>query len=78
MIEFPVLYTFKAMGDNNDEFVNKIREIFNGKKIDSLTETKSKNGNYVSISITVEIQDYEELTCSYTAIKSVHGLKYHL
>jgi len=78
MIEFPVLYTFKAMGLNNEKFINDTKKVFEGKSIESLVEIPSKKGNYVSLSVTVEVTDFEELQSFYISIKNISGLKYHL
>jgi len=78
MIEFPVLYTFKAMGENNNQFINDVKTIFCEKKLQDFIERPSKKGNYVSVSATVEVKDYDELQSFYSSIKMVNGLKYHL
>lgn len=78
ILEFPVLYTFKAMGENSDDFKCEIRNIFLSKDVDSITETPSKKGTYVSVSVTAEVESYEELQTIYTSIKNTKGLKYHL
>jgi len=78
MMEFPVLYTFKAMGENNQQFINDVKKVFCDKKMKDFTERPSKKGNYVSVSATVEVTDYQELQKLYSLIKIINGLKYHL
>jgi len=78
MIEFPVIYTFKAMGDNCASFINNIKEVFAHKEMHDFVEKPSRKGNYISVSATVEVTDYEELQQLYSSIKLVNGLKYHL
>jgi putative lipoic acid-binding regulatory protein len=78
MIEFPVLYTFKAMGENNEKFISDMRSVFAMKKVDSFDEKKSSKGTYVSVSVTVEVNSFNELEYLYKNIKALPGLKYHL
>jgi len=78
MIEFPVLYTFKAMGENNNQFINDVKTVFSEKELQDFIERPSKKGNYVSVSATVEVSDYAELQSFYSLIKMINGLKYHL
>lgn len=78
MMEFPVIYTFKAMGTNSDEFINDVRNVFKSKEVESFTKQPSSKGNYISVSITTEISTFDELQNTYKAIKKIKGLKYHL
>ena len=78
MIEFPVIYTFKAMGDNCENFINNVKAVFSDKEIHNFEEKPSRKGNYISVSATVEVTDYNELQKIYTSIKMINGLKYHL
>jgi len=78
MMEFPVLYTFKAMGENSTCFIEDVRQVFVLKNIDSFIEKPSSKGNYISVSVTLMIHSYEELQNIYQKIKLIKGLKYHL
>lgn len=78
MIEFPVIYTFKAMGDNCGKFINDVKQVFCGKEIKDFSERPSDKGNYISVSATVEVSDFDELQKFYNSIKIIDGLKYHL
>jgi len=78
MIDFPVIYTYKAMGENSDEFISEVEKAFESKNVESLIKTPSKKGNYVSVSVTVELKNYDELKHYYHSIKNIKGLKYHL
>lgn len=71
MMEFPpVIYTFKAMGGINDrKFVNDVKSVFDSKKVDSFIEKPSSKGSYISVSVTTEVSDYDELQDIYTSIK---------
>ena len=78
MMEFPVLYTFKAMGINDKNFIQDVKQVFDSKEIDSIIKKPSSKGNYISLSVTTEVTDYDELQALYTSIKKINGLKYHL
>jgi len=78
MIEFPVIYTFKAMGENCESFINGVKDVFCTKEVESVEEKPSSKGNYVSVSVTVEVTNFNELETFYTSIKNVKGLKFHL
>lgn len=78
MMEFPAIYTYKAMGENSEEFINSVKDVFKGIYIQDFKEIKSSKGSYTSVSVTVEVNSYEELENTYTLIKKVNGLKYHL
>lgn len=78
MLTFPLIYTFKAMGENSDDFVGGVKSVFESKLIHDFKEIKSSKGTYTSVSVTVEVNTYDELHNIYTQIKEVKGLKYHL
>jgi hypothetical protein len=78
MIEFPTIFTFKAMGENTEDFKKDIKEIFTRHETAMITENISTKATYTSISITVEVVDFEELQNIYTKIKETKGLKFHL
>jgi len=77
-IEFPVIYTYKAVGVDNDEFKSSVKTLFVLKDIHGYTERVSSKGNYVSVSVTVEIANIDELKHFYGKIADLPGLKYHL
>jgi len=78
MLEFPLLYTYKAMGENNDDFIEDIKNVFKSAYIQDFRETKSSKGTYTSVSVTVTVNNFDELQDTYKKIKAVKGLKYHL
>lgn len=78
MMEFPVIYTFKAMGENSEDFKKDMEEVFQYKCIENISHTASKKGNYISVSVTCEVSDFDELESLYKSIKSLKGLKFHL
>lgn len=78
LMEFPVIYTYKATGENSDEFINSVKSIFKSTYIQDFREIKSSKGSYTSVSITVQVNTYDELEHTYKQIKQVKGLKFHL
>ncbi|TCK62293.1 HP0495 family protein [Seleniivibrio woodruffii] len=78
LIEFPTIFTFKAMGDNTDDFRNNIKEVFSVHSVEAITENVSTKGTYTAISVTVSVNDFDEMQHIYTKIKQTKGLKYHL
>lgn len=78
MIEFPVIYTFKAMGENCERFISDVKKVFCDKELHEFAEKPSSKGSYISVSATVEVTDYDELKNLYSSIKMIKGLKYHL
>jgi putative lipoic acid-binding regulatory protein len=78
MMQFPTIFTFKAMGENTDFFKNDIKDIFRMHENAEITENVSSKGTYTSLSVTVEIISFDELQNIYTKIKQTKGLKYHL
>ncbi|MCA1927843.1 MAG: DUF493 domain-containing protein [Calditerrivibrio sp.] len=78
MLSFPVIYTFKIVGNNSSEFINDVEDIVNKKQILDKTINLSSSGKYISFGITIEIESYEELKGYYVLIKGVKGLRYYL
>ena len=78
LIEFPTIFTFKAMGENTDDFRNNIREVFSVHTVEAVAENVSTKGTYTAISVTVSVNDFDEMQNIYTKIKQTKGLKYHI
>lgn len=78
ILNFPVIYTFKIVGNNSLEFISGIEHIVRRKKILGKTKNLSRSGKYISFGITIEIESYEELKSYYAMIKNIKGLKYYL
>lgn len=76
--QFPVIFTFKIIGEANAEIGAALREIFKHKSDASFIEKESGKGKYVSISITTEIKTYEELEDYYTEISKIAGVKFYV
>ncbi|MDR2883862.1 MAG: DUF493 domain-containing protein [Deferribacteraceae bacterium] len=77
-IEFPVIYTFKIVGDNEPKFITAIKGIFSGYEGAEFVINLSSGAKYASISATTEIKNYEELESVYKQIAATEGLKFHV
>ena len=64
-MKFPCEFTYKAFGKNNAEFITSVEKIFAEShpeiKKDSWQKKDSKDGNYLSISITVTAESKQKL-----------------
>ncbi|MEW5741534.1 MAG: DUF493 domain-containing protein [Myxococcota bacterium] len=65
LIDYPTIYEFKVMGRRENGFEDWVRLLFGrllGSEVsrDSITENVSKQGNYVSLSVTVFLQSEEQ------------------
>lgn len=76
--KFPDKFTFKIMGDNTNQFYADVQKIFDGKNDVIFSENISRTGKYISISVTLEVFNYEELESLYTAISKLEGLRFHV
>lgn len=76
--KFPVIFTFKIIGDSGEDFVKSVYKVFERKKDADFTERQSGKGSYLSISVTAEIKDYEELEKYYTEISRLPGVKFYV
>ena len=69
LMKFPCDFTFKIMGRSDGEFEKVVLEImkkhFPAWKEDSLTKKHSKDGNYLSMNVTVYAENKAELDAAY-------------
>lgn len=77
-MEYPARFTYKMMGDDTESFRDSVNAVFVMKEVLDTQERKSSSGKYVSISVTVDVEDYRELRSIYEMISQIEGLKYHL
>lgn len=77
-MEYPARFTYKMMGDDTESFRDSVNAVFVMKEVLETQERKSGSGKYVSISVTVDVEDYRELRSIYEMISQIEGLKYHL
>ena len=70
---WPSNYLYKFIVPTDEERIAQIQDIFDntGAVIES---KKSKNGNYTSLSITVNLKDPDEVTKKYKEVAVVEGV----
>ncbi len=82
-IEFPVSFVLKAIMDNSiseDEHKSKLKSVFLKLEIvyKSFSSKLSTNGKYISISVTVKVDDRKTFDELYIELKKIPGIKYAL
>ena len=78
LLEFPTIYTFKIIGQAGHSFTKKVKKIFADKKEATFVELPSKKGNYIGLSVTTDIETYEELERIYKAISQLKEIKFYI
>lgn len=77
-IDFPTIFTFKIVGDNTSTFTFGVEALFCDYAEKSIVPTQSGSGKYISLSVTVHVQSYDELKGLYGGISKLQGLKFHV
>jgi putative lipoic acid-binding regulatory protein len=83
LIEYPTIYEFKVMGRREDGFEDWVRLLFGrliGSEVsrDSITENVSKQGNYVSLRVTVFLQSEAQRQAIYGQLHREKRILYYL
>lgn len=83
LIEYPTIYAFKVMGRPEDNFSEYVRLLFGrlmGAEVarDSISENRSKKGNYVSLTVTVFLHSEEHRRGIYEALHKEKRILYYL
>lgn len=69
LVEYPCLYTFKAIGKAGDEFAEHVRRLVGTTmgyvSPDSCSVRESGKGNYQSVSVLVHLQNEEQRRAIY-------------
>lgn len=83
LIEYPTVYAFKVMGRLEHGFAEYIRQKFSrvmGREIsrDSISENVSKQGRYVSLTVSVYLLSEEQRRAIYTEIHADKRIVYYL
>ena len=76
-LEFPQDFTFKVIGDNTPHFEFDVEEIFVSYPERIITAKISANQKYISYSVAVRLESYEELEALYAKISALRGLKFY-
>jgi putative lipoic acid-binding regulatory protein len=77
-LEFPVVFTFKIIGENTAVFISAVEKIFEGYEEKNILFKQSGGNSYISLSVTAEIKDYDELKARYADIAALTGLKFYV
>lgn len=77
-MDFPSIFTFKIIGENADAFMSGVDVIFAGYADRSIVPTNSSSGKFISLSVTIEVKDYEELKGLYEKISKLQGLRFYV
>lgn len=78
MMQFPAVHTFKIVGDAQQAFVDAVASVFHGRPVRTMADTSSRNGTFISFSVTVDVATWEELTEYYRQIAVLPGLRFHV
>ncbi|MEW6489303.1 MAG: DUF493 domain-containing protein [Thermodesulfobacteriota bacterium] len=78
LLEFPTVYSFKAIGHHTREFSERChrlaREALGGDRRVELRTRLSRQGTYLSATLTARIETAEELKEVYRVLRQVDGL----
>jgi len=83
LIEYPTIYVFKVMGRREHAFSEYVRLLFGrlmGAEVarDSISENLSKQGRYVSLTVTVYLQSEDHRKTIYEALHKEKRILYYL
>jgi len=78
LIEFPTRYTFKAIGHHTREFSDQVfqaaRDALGGERKVELRTRLSRQGAYLSVTLTAQIESADELKAVYAVLRKVEGV----
>lgn len=82
LIEYPTVYSFKVMG-KHEGFRDHVRLLFGrlvGSEVaqDSIAEVPSRQGNYLSLTVTVYLQTEEHRQAIYLGLHQDERIIYYL
>lgn len=83
LIEYPTVYTFKVMGRQESGFSEYVLQLFKrlmGSEVspDSVREQPSRNGTYVSLSVSVYLLSEEHRRAIYAQLHQEERIVYYL
>jgi uncharacterized protein len=83
LIEYPTDYPFKVMGRREDGFAEFVRQLFSRLMQEevapsSIAENVSKQGTYISLTVTLTLRSEEQRQSIYTAIHQEKRILYYL
>lgn len=78
LIEFPTRFAFKAIGHHTRQFsqqaLDAVRGAFQDGRQVELRTRLSRNGTYLSVTLTARLESADELRNVYAALRSLDGL----
>lgn len=83
LIEYPTVYHFKVMGRREHAFGEYVRKLFSrlmGSEVspDSISEQQSRQGRYVSLTVTVYLLSEEHRETIYAVLHKEKRILYYL
>ena len=83
LVEYPTLYAFKVMGKQEQGFQEYVRQLFHrlmGAEIsnDSISEQPSRQGTYLSVTVTVYLLSEEHRQTIYSSLHKERRIIYYL
>ena len=78
LIEFPARYTFKAIGHHTRDYSDRVYAaltacLADGRRVELRTRL-SRQGAYLSVTLTTQIESADELKGTYAALRKVEGV----
>ncbi len=83
LVEYPTVYAFKVMGRKEENFKELVRQLFEGVLGQALgpeavTENLSKQGNYVSLTVSVRLETEAQRQSLYAELHREKRVLYYL
>ncbi|UWZ81372.1 YbeD family protein [Geoalkalibacter halelectricus] len=81
LMTFPCEHLFKAMGPNSVVFIEKVRRAVAQTvplSQDAVRTRASGKGNYLSVSVRVNLENFSQLTRIYADLRKIDELKFLL
>ncbi|SDL50690.1 hypothetical protein SAMN05660860_00805 [Geoalkalibacter ferrihydriticus] len=81
LLNFPCDHLFKAMGPNSVIFIEKVRRaVAETVPIaeDAVKTRASTKGNYLSVTVRVHLENFDQLTRIYASLRKIDELKFLL
>ena len=83
LIEYPTIYAFKVMGKQEHGFKEYVRQLFKrllGSEVspDSISEQPSRQGRYVSVTVSVYLLSEEQRKTIYLSLSKERRVLYYL
>ena len=83
LVEYPTVYAYKVMGKRVGEFHAMVQHLIAGALgrpvgDDAIVENISKQGHYVSLTVSVRLENEAERIAIYTAIHNEKRIVYYL